>query len=86
MTHTLKTHPEFYQDVLEGKKTFEIRRFDRNFKIGDRLILQEYNVGRNSYTGRELDVTVTYILRGNFELFGLASDHCCMVIEKTASK
>ena len=47
MTHHLKIKPEYFQAVIDGKKPFEIRYNDRNFKQGDRVILEEY-------TGKEL--------------------------------
>ena len=42
MIHHLKTKPEYFQAVINGKKPFEIRYNDRNFKTGDRVILEEY--------------------------------------------
>lgn len=48
--HELKILPKWYVDVESSKKNFEIRRNDRDFKVGDTLILQEYEEG--SYTGR----------------------------------
>jgi ASC-1-like (ASCH) protein len=43
MLHALKTVQPFFNQVKEGKKTFELRKFDRPFKPGDTLILQEWN-------------------------------------------
>lgn len=64
MEHKLKILSEYYEDILQGKKTFEVRKDDRHFRQGDTLILQEtvtpYGCG---YTGREMKVEVTYILR-----------------------
>lgn len=37
MQHNLKTLPKWYKDVVSGAKTFEVRRKDRNFKVGDTL-------------------------------------------------
>jgi hypothetical protein len=42
IVHDLKTVAPFYQDILSGTKPFEIRRNDRNFHAGDRLILREW--------------------------------------------
>ena len=35
MTHVLKIYRCFAKYVFEGKKTFEIRKNDRDFKVGD---------------------------------------------------
>lgn len=35
--HKLKLRKEFVQPVLEGKKTFEVRLNDRNYRVGDTL-------------------------------------------------
>lgn len=42
MTHHLKTKREYFQAVIDGKKPFEIRLNDRDFKQGDKVILEEY--------------------------------------------
>lgn len=41
MKHELKLVQPFFNDVFTGKKKFEIRKNDRDFKIGDELILKE---------------------------------------------
>lgn len=38
-THTLKTVEPYFSAVLNGDKTFEIRRNDRAYQRGDRLVL-----------------------------------------------
>lgn len=42
MIHNLKSKPEYFHAVWDNKKTFEIRNNDRNFEVGDFLILQEW--------------------------------------------
>ena len=53
MTHALKTDPGFYKSITEGVKTFDVRRYDRPFKVGDKLLLQEYNQETEKYSGQE---------------------------------
>ena len=60
--HRLKIMPEFYQAVIDGRKTFELRRNDRDFSIGDTLILCEWN--GEGFTGREWRCQVEYMLEG----------------------
>lgn len=63
MIHELKTVNPYFDAVWNGLKTFEVRRNDRNFAVGDSLYLQEYNAVRNEYSGRSIWVVVSYILR-----------------------
>ena len=77
MVHILKTISPYYEAVGRRKKTFEIRRDDRNFQVGDTLILRHWDDIRQMYTGYEINVTVTYILWD--ERF-LQQGYCCMGI------
>lgn len=60
MTHELKILPLFFDAVARGEKTFELRKNDRGFRVGDRLVLKEWN-GKD-YTGNEVTRVVNYIL------------------------
>lgn len=64
--HELKIWPEYFQPVLEGRKRFEKRKADRDYKVGDTLRLKEWDPEMTTYTGRVVDVVVTYILDGPF--------------------
>ena len=50
--HELKTWPGFFAGIVTGEKTAEVRRNDRNFAVGDTLVLREYNAETGEYTGR----------------------------------
>lgn len=73
MTHSLKILPKYYDDVLNGRKKFEIRKNDRNFKVGDKLLLQEWD--KDEYTGREMLKEVDYIFPSNGTC-ELSEDYC----------
>lgn len=75
--HKLKTETAYYQAVDRGEKLFEVRKNDRDFKVGDLLYLQETVNG--VYTGRELTMVVTYILPGG--QFGIEEGYCVMQIK-----
>ncbi|WP_326925039.1 DUF3850 domain-containing protein [Bacillus haynesii] len=47
--------------VCTGEKTFEIRKNDRGFKVGDLLELYEYIPEKDEYTGRVMVREVTYM-------------------------
>ncbi|NBA21254.1 DUF3850 domain-containing protein [Enterococcus hirae] len=59
MIHELKILPEYFEAVTSGRKRFEIRKNDRDYKVGDRLYLREWN-GEN-FTGGSYKAEVTYI-------------------------
>lgn len=59
-THALKTWPCFFKAVLDGRKPFEIRLNDRDFRVGDQLRLQEYDLDTGQYTGRDLVADVSF--------------------------
>ena len=60
-TFLLLSYPELkYNAINQGKKGFEVRFNDRNYQVNDILHLQEWTNGE--YTGREMEVEVTYLL------------------------
>jgi ASC-1-like (ASCH) protein len=61
MTHELKSQPEFFDRILDGSKSFEIRLNDRGFAVGDKLLLREWIGETLGYSMRALLVEVTYI-------------------------
>ena len=73
--HYLKTFPEYYRAVRSWDKTFEVRKNDHDFKVGDVVHLQEYTNGE--YTGSELVKVISYILdnvdycKEGYVIFGL---------------
>ena len=70
MTHELKILPKYFQQVWDGKKTFELRKDDRDYNIGDQLRLLEYSHYLDEYSGRECNRSIPYILI-NCEEYGL---------------
>ena len=78
MKHLLKILPEYFKEVVKGTKTFEVRKNDRGFRVGDILVLAEYCISIQSFTGRVCEKKVSYILKGgsfgvdkNFVVMGL---------------
>jgi len=78
MNHELKTDQDVFQALIDGRKTYEIRRDDRGFSVGDTLTLRETkHTGAEmassgmplEYTGRTTGKVVTHILRGS--VYGL---------------
>ena len=70
-THELRCWPTFFNYTFHGFKKFELRRNDRDFQVGDHLLLKEWDpdmtlhAGDSTakrYTGREVLVRVDYIM------------------------
>ncbi|MFD3034330.1 DUF3850 domain-containing protein, partial [Streptococcus agalactiae] len=59
--HLLNCYPEYFEDIMDGTKTFECRYNDRDFKVGDELLLREYDP-QKGYTYRCIVRKITYIL------------------------
>lgn len=60
-----KIWPQYFQAILDGKKTFELRLNDFECKEGDVLVLKEWDPETKSYTGREMKKSVTYVAKVN---------------------
>ena len=58
-----KVWPEYFQQIIEGKKTFELRLNDFEINEGDILVLKEWNPKTKGYTGRALEKKVGYVGR-----------------------
>ncbi|WP_410744599.1 DUF3850 domain-containing protein, partial [Clostridium neonatale] len=50
--HELKVWPQYFGRILDGSKTFEFRKDDRGFELGDTLILREFEPGVRDYSGQ----------------------------------
>ena len=77
--HELKIIPMYFDDVLTNRKMFEVRKNDRDFHVGDKLILREYEDG--VYTGRVCKRWVQYVFHGT-GLYGLQPGYCVLGISE----
>lgn len=57
--HGLKILPKHFEEVRNSTKSFDCRKCDRDYRVGDYLALNEWD---GQYTGRTELVKVTYIL------------------------
>lgn len=83
MMHELKVWTAYYPDIVKGIKSFEVRRNDRNFLVGDELLLREWDELEDAYTGRQCKRIVTYIFQGG--KFGLEPGYVVMAIKPELS-
>ncbi|CNL45165.1 putative exported phage-related protein [Yersinia pseudotuberculosis] len=65
--HRLKILPEYFNAVFNGYKKAELRANDRDFSVGDFLLLREWEL-TTEYSGRKLVVEITHITPCDFAL------------------
>ena len=87
--HELKILPKYFNEVKYKKKSFELRKNDRDFKVGDILILKEFNPNKeyetiedgvySNFSGKKVLRQVVYILKNteglnnNYVILGIKS-------------
>ena len=62
MVHQLKTETKYFKAVKDGRKLFEVRRNDRDYRVGDYLALNELSADGKKYTGDSILLRIKYIL------------------------
>lgn len=89
MRHALKTDPDVFQLTLDGLKPFEIRKADRDYQVGDLLVLKETyfsaqqmkNEGMPlAYTGRTYECEVVAMING--EQYGLLPGYVLLLTKQ----
>ena len=86
MKHELKCWPEPFQAVIDGRKRHEWRLDNRGYAVGDTLLLHEFDPHANYVLApeyRTIEVTVTYISRGQF---GIPENYVVMSIQPKESR
>lgn len=69
MIHQLKIESEYFRKIVEGSKTFEVRKNDRNFHVGDYLGLNEITTHPCNSNGEAVE-TGNFILAKVLDVFG----------------
>lgn len=72
--HDLKISSQYYDDVMMGIKNFELRKNDRDYKMGDIFMLREYK-DSYGYTGRYFIQSINYVLK-DCPQYGLMDGYC----------
>lgn len=83
-TVELKIWPEPFTAWKEGRKRCEFRKNDRDFVVGDKLVLREWNPDTKQYTGREMTAEVTHIETN--EKFGIPAGYAVLSLSGRVMK
>ena len=82
--HELKILHEYLIDVALGKKTFELRKNDRDYQVGDLIRFIDLNATYKIIDGNTL-YRITYVLK-DVEKYGLDKDYCILAIKRLEIK
>lgn len=85
MVHALKTLPEPFAAIRRGEKTADLRFDDRDFRVGDRLVLLEHRPVAG-FTGREEHVEITHITRVGQWITGADHRWCMLSFKRGVGK
>ncbi len=94
IVHNLKIKYEYAKDIVSGLKTFEIRKDDRNFQVGDFIAFSIIDLPSHDDSGKnfneneaeqnkifdEIDKTIYRITYklNNIPEYGLNSEYCIL--------
>lgn len=77
MTHEVKILPAYFQAVWDRKKTFEVRKNDRDYQPDDILILKEWD--GKKFTGSVVTKKICYMLTDIID--GIEAGYCVIGLE-----
>lgn len=72
-THELKCVSPYFEEVAAERKNYELRLNDRDYQVGDLLLLKHWvpsvdsnGVATGTYSGKQELRRITYMMRGPF--------------------
>lgn len=73
----LRTWPGYFRSIWRGQKRAELRKNDRGFQVGDRVLLIEFdpNTGRQPSPSRDILVVITHLIRAE-GIEGMENGYC----------
>ncbi len=74
-SHIIKCWPQHFVPLITRQKTFEIRVNDRDYQVGDTLIIKEFDPDTQKETGKWVARTIIYMVQG---IFGLPENVCVL--------
>lgn len=83
MTHELKLDIRYWNDVIDGRKTFEVRLNDRDYRVNDLIQFCIWD-GRTCTDVRSELYRITYMLPVS-QLMNLDEEWCVFSIEKAST-
>ena len=87
-THKVKSWSYFFDAIKRGDKLHDLRLNDRDYRVGDMLILERYDPFKGEYTGQVHPVEVSFITSSQypcaFSSSVLPKDYVILSLHKVA--
>ena len=78
--HILKIKEEYWNEILRGDKSFELRKYDRDYQVGD--LIHFVKTDGYEFFGHSKDVfRIIYILKDVSD-YGFNKDYCILEFKK----
>lgn len=81
--HELKIWPEFFKAVKYGQKPFEVRRHDKDYRVGDTLYLKEWS-SESGFTGQVVRRKIIYLMPGG--ALGVDKAYCVIGMKRVIQR
>ncbi len=82
--HEIKIKDNYYYALIHGYKSFELRKNDRNYQVGD--LIHFVDVNGNDFLNESFNLfIITYVLK-NVSEYGLNENYCILSIQKYSSE
>lgn len=84
--YEVKSWPWFFEPMIAGNKLHDMRdKTERPYRVGDRMLLREFDPRGTGYTGREAIARITYITSNEtpcaMSSNALANDACILSVD-----
>lgn len=65
-THRIKSWTQFFWAIKAGIKLHDLRKNDRDYRVGDTVVLAEYDMIKGAFTGETVTAEITFITSSQF--------------------
>lgn len=77
--HELKTWPDAFDAMHDGRKLFEFRKHDRDYRVGDQILSRRFDPDVKDYTGEVDKFEITFMLVAG--QYGVPDGFCVMGVK-----
>lgn len=85
MIHNMKSWPQFFEAIAKGEKKHDLRSKDRDFKVGDTVVLHEFDPVTGQFSGKTVECRITFITSNDtpcaLSSVVLDRDYCILSLE-----